>query len=158
MVGAGDLVVGDDVRGRGPVGELAGGLVSILLAKYGLNIRNGKAVAVEQRRIHFHTHGRTGASPDRHLSNTRDLRKLLRNDRRRLVIERRLVVLIRCEAQNQNRRIRGIHFAIRRVGGQVCRQVSTRRVDRRLHVSRGAVDIAAQIELESDRGAAKRAR
>ena len=46
-------------------------------------------------------------------------------------------------------RIGGIDFAVGRDAGQVGRQLAARGVDGGLHVARGGVDIAIQIELQT---------
>ena len=49
----------------------------------------------------------------------------------------------------------GVRFADRRAAGQRGGKVGLRRVDRRLHVARGVVGIARQIELHLDAGRAE---
>ncbi len=46
----------------------------------------------------------------------------------------------------------GLDFAERRPRLQVAGQVGERGVDRRLHVARGAVDVAVEVELHGDAG------
>ena len=58
--------------------------------------------------------------------------------------------------QDQDRRIGRIDLLVGRRHGQVLRQVCAGRLDRRLHVLRGAVDVAVEIELQRDRGRAER--
>ena len=62
------------------------------------------------------------------------------------------VVFLRGQAQDHDRSVGWIDQAIGRVAGQVRRQIGARRVDRRLHIPRRAIDIAAQIELDRDAG------
>ena len=38
VLGTGDLIVGDDIRGHQVIGKLAGGLIGILQAEHGLDI------------------------------------------------------------------------------------------------------------------------
>ena len=90
-----------------------------------------------------------------HLADPGDLRDALRDHGGRFVVERRNVVDVRLQAQHQDRRIGGVHFAIRRIGRQVRGQIGARRVDAGFHVARRAVDIAAQIELQGDAGGAQ---
>ena len=51
----------------------------------------------------------------------------------------------------------GIGLAERRQRRQVARQVGGGGVERRLHVARGAVDVAGEVELDGDAGRAQRA-
>ena len=60
-------------------------------------------------------------------------------------------------AKNEHRRRRRIDLAERRLLRQVARQVVGGGIDGRLHVARGAVDVAVEIELHRDRGLAERA-
>ena len=53
-------------------------------------------------------------------------------------------------ADHEDRRIGGIHFTVVGIARQIRRQVSARRIDGRLHVSRGGIDIAVQVELQGD--------
>ena len=64
---------------------------------------------------------------------------------------------VRGQRQDHDRRRRRIGFAERRPRRQVGRQIGLRRVDGGLHVARGAVDIAVEIELHRDAGGAERA-
>ena len=58
------------------------------------------------------------------------------------------------QRQDQDRRVGRIDLAIGRIGAQARRQVGARRVDRRLHVARRAVDVAVEVELQGDAGRA----
>ena len=55
-----------------------------------------------------------------------------------------------CESQDENGRIRRIHLSIRRIVRQIRRELASSRIDRRLHVPRGRVDVAAEVELQYD--------
>ena len=52
--------------------------------------------------------------------------------------------------KNHDRRVGGIDFAIRRIAGEIRRQIGARGIDRRLNVTGRAVDVAVQIELQRD--------
>ena len=52
----------------------------------------------------------------------------------------------------------GIHFAIGWIARQVRGQLAARRIDGGLHVARGGIDVAVQIELQRDAGRAQLAR
>ena len=58
VLGVRDLVVGEDVRGHIAVSDLAFGQVGVLQAQHRLQIRKGKSVAGQLRRIGVHAHGR----------------------------------------------------------------------------------------------------
>ena len=63
----------------------------------------------------------------------------------------------RPEHEEHHRLIARIHFLVRRRRGHLRRQLPRRLRDHRLHVLRGRIDVAAQIELQRDVGAALRA-
>ena len=52
--------------------------------------------------------------------------------------------------EDQDRRIGGIDLAVGGRGGQVFRQLAAGGVDGRLHVLRGGVDVAVEVELQRD--------
>ena len=51
---------------------------------------------------------------------------------------------VRGQRQDQDRRVGRVDLAVGRIAAQVGRQVGARGVDRRLHVARGAVDVAVR--------------
>ena len=59
--------------------------------------------------------------------------------------------------QQQDRRVGGIDFAIGGLAGKIGGKLAARGVDGGLHVARGGVDVAVQIELQSDVGGAEAA-
>ena len=59
---------------------------------------------------------------------------------------------VRGEREDEDRRVRRIDLAIGGVGGKVRGQLRAGGVDGRLHIARGAVDVAVEIELEDDAG------
>ena len=60
------------------------------------------------------------------------------------------------QRQRQDRRIGRVHLRIDRGIGKIARQRRGRCVDRRLHVLRGGVDVAVEIELQRDLRQAER--
>ena len=62
------------------------------------------------------------------------------------------------QRQDENGGIGRIDLPIRRIARKSYRQVPPRRIDRRLHIAGGAVDVAAQIKLQDDAGGAEGAR
>jgi hypothetical protein len=60
--------------------------------------------------------------------------------------------------QDEDREVGRIDLAVGRVGAQAGRQVGACGVDRRLHIARGAIDVAAYAEHQDDAGLTERAR
>ena len=56
----------------------------------------------------------------------------------------------RGQRQDDHRRVGRVRLAVGRVAAQRGRQVGARGVDRGLHLARGAVDLAVQVELQAD--------
>ena len=112
--------------------------------------------AFQLPRVNFNAHRGRGASADKHLPNALNLRQLLLQDCRRQVVNTRHIVLRRCQSENHDRSVRGIHLAVRRIRRQVNRQISARRIDGRLDVASRAIDVTAQIKLQGHVGAAQR--
>ena len=158
LVRVGDLVIGDDVRGDQVVGDLAGGLMGILQAEHGLDVLQREAHAAELRGIDFHAHGRERASAHAHLPDALDLRKLLLDDGGSRVVQLGAVVFVRGEPEDHDGRVGRIDLAIRRIGGKVGRQERSRGIDTCLHVARGEIDVAAEVELQRDGRGAERTR
>ena len=65
---------------------------------------------------------------------------------------------LRGQRQRDDRRVGRVHLGVSRRIGEVARQRRGRGVDRGLHVLRGAVDLAAEIELQRHLADAERAR
>ena len=131
--------------------------MNVLRAQYRLHRLQSEPIAVQLGRVHLHPYPGPGSAAHRHLAHALQLRKLLRNHRRTVVVKRRLVVLVRRQSQNHDRRIRRIYLAIGRIGRQVRRQVRPGRIDGRLHIARRAVNIPAQVKLQGNARAAQRA-
>ena len=93
--------------------------------------------------------GQRGAA-DQHLPDPAQLRQLLLQHCAGRVVDLAAVSVSRGQRDDQDRRVRRVHLAVGRVGQQVGRQVGPRGVDRRLHVARGAVDVAVEAELHGD--------
>ena len=72
------------------------------------------------------------------------------------VIHRARRQRLRGQRQHEHGRRRRIGFAEPRQRRQVARQIRQRGIDRGLHVARGAVDVAADRELQLDAGGAER--
>ena len=126
--------------------------------KRGPHVLKPDSVFVERHRVQFDPNRRQRAAADRHLADAVDLRQGRRQHGRGGVVDLARGERLRSQRQDGDRRVGRVYLAIARIGPQARRQVGACRVDRRLHVARGAVDIAIQIELQGDAGRAERAR
>ena len=114
------------------------------------HVLEADAVFVERLRTQLHTHRRQRAPAHGHLAHAGHLRELLRENRRRRVVHLSLRHRVRGQREDHDRRVGRIHLAVGRVAGQTARQQAARGIDRSLDVARGAVDVAAQVELQRD--------
>ncbi len=89
------------------------------------------------------------------LADALDLAKPLGDDRVAVIVNLGRGQSVGGHRQDHDRRVGGIDLAIGGRGGQVEGQVAGRGVDGRLHVARRAIHVAIEIELDSDRGAAR---
>src|SRR5207302_440729 len=141
----------DDVRRRLPEYDQQHGRLAVHQPRRAY-VLEADAVLVQGRRVQLHPDGRERAAPHEHLADTLDLGELLLKDRRGGVVHLALAQGVGGEGQDENRRVGWIDLAVRGVAGQVRRQVTPCRVDRRLDVAGGAVDIPVQVELQDDAG------
>ena len=102
------------------------------------------------RRVELDAHRRQRAPPMMHLADALDLRQILLQDVRGGVVDLAAGQRVRGQRQDQDRRVGRIDLAVGRVAAQARRQVGPRGVDRRLHIARGAVDVAVEAELQGD--------
>ena len=79
----------------------------------------------------------------------------MREDGIRGVVNLRQQDVVGSHRQHHDRRIGGIHFPVAGLAGQIGGKLAARGVDGGLHVARGGVDIAIQIELQRDVGGAE---
>ena len=98
--------------------------------------------------IDAHRGQRSAAQLD--VADARDLQHPLLDDVRHRVVHLSGGLRVRRQRQRDHRLVRGVHLAIGRVLFQRRGQVDARRVDRRLHLARGAVDVLRQVELQRD--------
>ncbi len=106
----------------------------------------------ERHRIKRNADGGLVGAADGNFADAWHLRNTLRNHGIGDVIDRAGGNRLRCQRQHEYRRRGGIGFSEARQTRQIARQIGESRVDRGLHVARGAVDIAAYRELELDAG------
>ena len=150
--GPAELVVGLDLPGPAPAPQLSLRPFHVGGRERGADVLEADPVLVQGRRVQLHPDGRERAAPHEHLADALDLGELLLEDRRRRVVHLALAHGVGGEGQDENRRVGRIHLSVCRVARQVRRQVAPCRVDRRLDVAGGAVDIPAQVELQDDAG------
>ena len=134
------------------------GPVGVARLDRGANVLGADAVLVQREGHELDAHRRQRAAADLHVADATDLEQLLVEDVRHLVVDLPGCLRFRSQRQDHHRGCRRIDLAIRRVRAERRGQVDARRVDRRLHVARGAVDVAAEIELQRYPGRADRAR
>ncbi len=138
--------------------EVAGGHVLVHRAQRRPQRLQPNAVGTELHGVGLDTDGGTGTAADKALANPRYLGDLLLQYRVGGIVDLRPAQLIRGECQNHDRRVGRVGlketWVLRQVGGQL----RTRRVDGSLHVTRGAIDVAVEVELQGDIAATERAR
>ena len=71
------------------------------------------------------------------------------------VVHVRTVVDVRTHAEHENRLVGRVDLPIPRIAGQIGWKLPASRVDGRLHVTPGGIDVTIQIELQRDLGAAE---
>ena len=158
IVGLVGLVVGIDLIALVADIDAALRTVRIGAGERGADVFEADAVFVERLRDQLDADRRQRTAADHHLADAFDLRQLLREHGRGRVIEVAAGRGVRCQGQDQDRRVGRIDLAIGRIAAQAGRQVGARRVDRGLHVARRAVDVAVQPELQRDARGSDRAR
>jgi hypothetical protein len=111
-----------------------------------------KADAVFEHRLRIELDADRGQrrAADDDLADAADLRELLLKDVAGGVIHLALRQRLRRHRQNEDRRVGRIDLAIGRIGLQARRQIGAGGDDGGLHVARGAVDVAVEIELQRD--------
>ena len=87
---------------------------------------------------------------DRHVPNSGHGRQTLCHQRVGEVGERAQRYGVGCESERDDRRIGRVELGVGRRIGEVARQGGTCRVDGRLHVLRGGVDVPIESELQRD--------
>ncbi len=110
------------------------------------------AVAIELIRVYFDAHGGAGAAPGKYLADAFDLCELLGEDGISGIVDFRGRNVLGGQDQQHDRSIRGIDLAIGRLAGKIGGKLAASGVDGGLDVASGGVDIAIEIELQSDAG------
>ncbi len=152
VVGLVSLVVGIDLVALVADIDAALRTMGVGVRQRGADVFETDPVFVERLRDQVDADGgqRTAAHHD--LADALDLRQLLRQHRGRGIVEIATRHRIRGQRQDQDRRVGRIDLAVGRIAAQAGRQIGPRRVDRGLHVTRRAVDVAIEVELQRDPG------
>ena len=115
-------------------------------------------VAVHRGEVELDAHRGEGAPADSDVADALHLQQLLREHGGRPVVHLAAGERLGGEPEDHDGRVRRVHLAVVGIARERRRQQRARGVDRRLHVARRAVDVAAQVELERDVRRAERAR
>src|SRR5262249_55734194 len=114
---------------------------------YCSNLVQSNPKLVQQRRAGFNTPPRKGTTANGGPADSLPFRQLLLKNLRNGIVQIAPRDGWRREGQDTDWSITWIDLAIRWIVRKVRRQLTTRRVDRGLHVSCSAIDVARQIEL-----------
>ena len=152
------LIVGIDLVALDPDVDAPLGTVGIGAGERRADVFEADAVLVERLRREFDAHGGQRSTADADFTDAIDLGQLLRQHGRSGVIQFGGGQRIRRQRVDQDWRRGGVEFAVGGIAAQRGRQIGARRVDRRLNVTRGAVDVAIDAELQIDARGAERAR
>ena len=112
------------------------------------------AVVIEQARLEGNPYRRQRTTTDLHLTHATNLGQFLRQDGRGHVVQLALVQRGTGQRQHHDRCLRWIDLAVAGHGAHAAGQQFARRIDRRLDLARGGVDVLVQVELDHDPRAA----
>ncbi len=157
-LGHGQLVVVIDRERLLGTDQRALGTVDCRNADLGAHVLELQVPFNQLGRIDLDAYRRLLLAPDAHQRHPRNLTDALGQDVLGRVVDLDDRRDVRLDGENENGRIRGIDLSIGRRTGQVFRQLSCGRVDRRLNIVGGRVDIALEIELNRYPGRAERTR
>ena len=138
--------------------EIADRRCRIGLGHHGADVVERNVARRGGGRIDLHTHGEFLRAIDGHLRDAAQLRQLRRDHGLGVIVDRRQRHGIGPHAEEQHREVARIDLAEERRRGHLDRQAALRHRERGLHIERGAIDIAAEVELNGDRGVAERGR
>ena len=114
------------------------------------------ALIEQRRRVQLDPHRRQRTAAHGNVADALGLADLLRQLGGGEIVKLPLAVGVRGQRQDHDRRVGRVDLAVTGAARHAGRQQALRGVDRRLHVARGAVDVAAEIELQNDPGTAER--
>ena len=152
VLGKRGAVIGIDLEGLAGLLDVALGAVGIGGADRGAHIFQADAVFVEGAGIELDADGRRRGAVERDIADARNLRQLLLDDVAGLVVDLPGRQGLGGHGQDQDGKVGRIELAVGGVGAQPPRQVGARGIDRGLHVTGGAVDVAVDVELQHDLG------
>ena len=156
IVGGGlQLIVGMHLPAVGAVLQRPLRLAHVGVADGGAHRVQRHALVEQRLRVEVDAHRRQGAAADVDIADAVNLRDGLRQLGGGEIIQLTLGVGVGGQRQDHDRRIRRVGFAVGRPAGHPARQQALRGVDRRLDIARRAVDIAVEVKLENDAGAAE---
>ena len=118
----------------------------------------GQAVVIQRIRIKVDAHRRQRTTGHTDLADTVDLGNLLRQYGRGQVIQLATAEGLGGQGENHDRHVGRVGLAVAGVARHAGGQQGHGRVDGRLHLSGGAVDVALQVKLQDHLGAAETAR
>ena len=144
-----DLVVGAHLPHAVAVREMALGRVGVGGVENAADLLQADAVLVQRVGVQLDAHAGQRAAAHRHLSHAADLRQALRHDGGGRVVHVALIQHIGGEGEHEDGRIGRIHLAVGGIVGQVGGQIAAGGVDGGLHVARGGIDVAVEIELQA---------
>ena len=149
-LGGGDLVVGGDGVALMRAVERALGPGDVGRRDGAVEIRHAEPVGGEPRHVGLDAHGRADAALDRHVADAGHRRQALGDERVGEVAQVAHRDDVGGQRQRDDGRVGRVHLRVGRRIGQVARQRRAGGVDRRLHVLRGGVDVAPEVELQRD--------
>ncbi len=152
-----ELVVGRDGVGLPTAVEVSFGLVDVGRDDRGPHVLEIQPAGQECGRIELHAHSRLLAAADADHADARLLCDLLGQPRIRQVFDLGQGERIGAQRQRQDGRVGRIGLVVDRRIRQVGRKVCRRRVDRRLDLLFGDVDVQRKLELQDDDRAPVRA-
>ena len=152
VAGGAGHVIGINLERLFALLNVALGCVGIGRGDRGAHIGQADAVLEQGARVQLNANGGKRRAVERHIAHARNLRQLLLDDIGSLVIDLARRQVLRRHRQDQDREVGRIELAVGRIGPQRSGQIRPRRIDRGLHVSRRAVDVAVDVELQHDLG------
>ena len=89
-------------------------------------------------------------APGKNLADALHLSQLLSPDGIGGVVNLRGRNIFRCQREEKDGRVGRIGLAIGRLAGKIGRKLAARGIDSSLHIARGGIDVAIEIELQRD--------
>ena len=152
------LAGGLDGEGRHRAVEDAGGEVDVGALDGRAHLVDADAAGGERPRVELDAHRVLLRAEDLDLGHAGDRRDPLRHHRLAVLVELRERQRRRGQREVEDRLVGRVDLLVRGRARHVGRQLPRRGRDRRLHVLGGGVEVAAQVELQGDRGRALHAR